>query len=65
MTAPHCHTTEEAKANIRGISHNSGPGDNCGPTSIGGGSVKSMKTSTPDVEPKGGDFADSAPKRGV
>ena len=57
MTAPFCQTTDEAKAAIRSVSHNSGAGDNMGPTSIGGGSVSNMKTCTPDVEPKssGGD----------
>jgi hypothetical protein len=51
MTAPHVHTTDEAKANIRGISHNKGRGDNEGPMSIGGGSAGSMTTCTEDVEP--------------
>ena len=55
MTAPHCHTTDEAKANIRKVSRNTGAGDNMGPTSIGGGSAGAMKTSTPGVEPKSSD----------
>jgi len=54
MTAPHCHTAEEAKANIIKVSRNFGA-DNMGPTSIGGGSAGAMKTSTNNVEPKSSD----------
>lgn len=56
MTAPHCHTTEEAKANIGNIEHNStgaGPGPSgkrAGPPQeISGGAAKNNFTDTPGV----------------
>lgn len=55
MTAPHEHTTDEVKANIRRVSHNKGRGDNEGPVGInshGNNSGSNMTTSTNDVEPK-------------
>ncbi len=64
MVAPHCHTTEEVKVNIRRVSHNKGSGDNEGPTSGEGGSAGNMKTSTPKVEPHG-DQGDVISKRGM
>lgn len=65
MTAPHCHTTEEAKANINSIEHNSsgaGPGPagkHAGPPQeISGGSASNNFTSTPGVtsSEKGSDW---------
>lgn len=64
MVAPHCHTTDEAKAAIRRVSHNKGAGDNMGPVGIGGGSAGNMKTSTKDVEPKSSD-GDVVSKRSI
>jgi hypothetical protein len=54
MTAPHEHTTDEVKANIKRISHNTGCGDNGGPVGIhahGSNSGANMTTSTKNVEP--------------
>jgi hypothetical protein len=56
MVAPHEHTTDEVKANIRRVSHNKGRGDNEGPVGIGSGagpqgSAGSMTTKTHNVEP--------------
>jgi hypothetical protein len=65
MTAPHVHTTDEAKADIRRISHNKGAGDNMGPVSIGGGSAGVATTTTKDVEPTGGEYGDVVNKRPV
>jgi hypothetical protein len=58
MTAPHFHTTAEAKAAIKKIEHNSGIAAEGAPTGIAGGSVKNMTTMTPDVTPstKEGDW---------
>lgn len=64
MVAPHEHTADEVKANIKRISHNSGRGDNMGPQSIGGGSSGNMTTCTSDVEPKSSD-GDVVSKRGL
>lgn len=56
MVAPHTHTTDESKADIRRISNNRGPGDNEGPVTISKGhgshSGSVMTTSTHNVEPK-------------
>ena len=49
MTAPHCHTTEEAKANIKRIEHNSGRGGEGAPTGIMGGSGANQTTLTSGV----------------
>jgi hypothetical protein len=54
MVAPHEHTTDEVKANIKRVSHNQGRGDNMGPVGInahGSNSGANMTTCTPDVEP--------------
>ncbi len=68
MTAPHFHTTDEAKGGIRDIEHNSagaGPGPSgkmAGPpTEIGGGSAKNITTPTPGVtsSEKGADWISS------
>ena len=64
MVAPHEHTSDEVKANIKRISRNSGSGDNMGPTSIGGGSAGNMTTCTDKVEPKSSD-GDVVNKRGI
>lgn len=64
MTAPHDHTADEVRANIRRISHNSGPGDNLGPVGIGGGSTGNATTTTPGVEPTSGG-GDVVNKRGI
>lgn len=58
MTAPHFHTTEEAKAAIKKIGHNSDMGT---PTGISGGSEGNMTTKTPKVTV--GD--DTVGKRGI
>ena len=64
MTAPHFHTTEEAKAAIKNIDHNSGQGDEGRPKGIMGGSVKNETTKTKNVTPteKGEDWV---PRRGI
>ena len=51
MTAPHFHTTEEAKAAIKKIDHNSGQGDEGAPKGIMGGSVGNETTKTKNVTP--------------
>lgn len=63
MTAPHFHTTSEAKAAIKKIEHNSQDG-NGAPTGIAGGSSGNDTTPTPDVssKQKGDDWVG---KRGV
>lgn len=48
MTAPHFHTTAEAKAAIKKIEHNP-DGGNGAPTGIAGGSVSNETTKTPGV----------------
>jgi len=58
MTAPHFHTTEEAKAAIKKIQHNSDKGT---PTGISGGSAGNQTTMTPKVT--SGD--DTVGKRGI
>lgn len=49
MTAPHFHTTSEAKAAIKKIEHNSGEGTSGPPTGIEGGSAAVETTHTPGV----------------
>jgi hypothetical protein len=64
MVAPHVHTTDEAKADIKAISHNKGRGDNEGPKGIGGTSTSTVKTTyTKDVEPspEGSDVVSKRP----
>lgn len=68
MVAPHVHTADEARAAISRCSHNSGAGDNMGPTGgigsgAGGiGSAGNMTTKTKNVEPMKDDD-DAANKR--
>lgn len=52
MTAPHFHTTSEAKAAIKRIEHNAGEGTSGAPTGINDGSAGNMTTHTERVEPK-------------
>jgi len=58
MTAPHFHTTSEAKAAIKKIEHNAGEGTSGPPTGIMGGSGMNNTTTTPGVnnQVKGGDW---------
>lgn len=49
MTAPHFHTTAEAKAAIKKIEHNSGIGAEGAPTGINGGSAANQTTMTKAV----------------
>jgi hypothetical protein len=54
MVAPHEHTTDEVKANIKRVSHNQGRGDNMGPVGIhghGSNSGGNATTHTKDVAP--------------
>lgn len=61
MTAPHFHTTAEAKAAIKKISHNSGEGDEGAPIGIGGGStsVKTTTTEKVSIKQKGDDWVNN------
>lgn len=52
MTAPHFHTTQEARAAISRIEHNV---DKRPPSGINGGSSGNTTTTTPNVEPKSKD----------
>lgn len=63
MTAPHFHTTSEAKAAINKVEHNK-MGTFGGPTGIAGGSGGNQTTLTPEVTSttKGDDWL---PKRGI
>ena len=63
MTAPHFHTTAEAKAAIKKVEHNT-DGGNSAPTGIAGGSAGNNITPTPGVtsKQKGDDWAN---RRGI
>ena len=59
MTAPHFHTTAEAKAAIKRIEHNGGEGGEGAPKGIMGGSSSNETTTTPRVnqgKEKGSDW---------
>ena len=64
MTAPHFHTTAEAKAAIKKIEHNSGEAAEGAPIGIMGGSAGNLTTSTKGVSnsSKGDDWVS---KRGI
>lgn len=49
MTAPHFHTTAEAKTAIKKIEHNAGEGTSGPPSGIMGGSGGNQTTMTPGV----------------
>jgi hypothetical protein len=53
MTAPHFHTTKEAKAAIERIEHNHGEAGEGAPKGIAGGSSSNLTTSTRGVIDKG------------
>lgn len=64
MVGPHFHTTEEAKAAIKKISHNHGIADEGKPVKIAGGSSSNATTFEQGVnsKKKGDDWV---PKRGL
>ena len=49
MTAPHCHTTSEAEANIKSIEHNSA-GQGPGPAGKKGGPPTGIETGSQKAE---------------
>ena len=64
MTAPHFHTTAEAKAAIKKIEHNT-EGTTGPPTGIAGGSSGNRVTTTPGVNAgmeKGSDWVNKGKK---
>jgi hypothetical protein len=66
MTAPHFHTTQEAKAAIEKVEHNYGEAGEGAPKGIAGGSSSNLTTSTKAVISKGNEKGhDWVGKRGI
>lgn len=67
MTAPHFHTSSEAKAAIKKIEHNSGQAAEGAPTGIAGGSARNQTTTEKGVTSatKGDDWVNHRGLRGA